>query len=144
MVFAGTASIYALNGPVNNICVGRIDEFDGTNSDVLGRSGEPLTAVPPCLDQGDCNEVDNDIIGASTVGLIYVNPQGVNAIPDPRQSAGRIREIFGRMGNNDSETVALIGGGHAFGKCHGACPLGAGPNPEEQPFNPWPGTIHVQ
>ena len=59
------------------------------------KSGEPLTAVPPCLDQGDCNE-GNDIIGASTVGLIYVNPQGVNGIPDPQQSASRIREIFGR------------------------------------------------
>ena len=138
MVFAGTASIYALGGPVNEICAGRIDDFDGSASDVLGISGQPETAVPPCLDQGDCNE-GNDIIGASTVGLIYVNPQGVNAVPDPVQSASRIREIFGRMGNNDSETVALIGGGHAFGKCHGACPLGAGPNPEEQPFNPWPG-----
>mmetsp|Transcript_14391 Transcript_14391/g.12894 ORF Transcript_14391/g.12894 Transcript_14391/m.12894 type:complete len:468 (-) Transcript_14391:263-1666(-) len=137
-VFAGTASIHALGGPVNEICAGRIDDIDGSKSNVLGFDHEPLTADPPCLDQGNCNE-ENDIIGASTVGLIYVNPEGVNGIPDPEPSAHRIREIFDRMDMNDTETVALIGGGHAFGKAHGACLLGAGPNPEEQPRNPWPG-----
>ena len=129
-VFAGTASIYALDGPVTQICAGRIDEYDGTNSNTLGEGGEPLTANPPCYDQGNCNK-DNNFAGTSSVGLIYVNPEGVNGIPDPKQSAKRIREIFGRMGNNDTETVALIGGGHAFGKSHGACPFGAGPNPEK-------------
>lgn len=139
IVLAGNVAIESGGGPILGFCGGRRDDVDGSASLPLG-PGEIQNSLMPCEENGLCEAP----LGASTIGLIYVNPAGpVNATGDPAESAHDVRRIFGNMGFNDRETVALIGGGHAFGKFHSACPDGPGPTPRQRPSDPYPGACET-
>jgi catalase-peroxidase len=114
MILAGNCALESMGFSTFGFAGGRVDvwEPDATNW------GPEETWLADERYKGD-RELDNPL-GAVQMGLIYVNPEGPNGNPDPLASARDIRETFRRMAMNDEETVALIAGGHTFGKTHGA------------------------
>ncbi len=115
MVFTGNVALESMGFKTFGFAGGRADVWE-PESDVYW--GSETTWLADNRYSGD-RQLENPL-AAVQMGLIYVNPEGPNGNPDPLASARDIRETFGRMAMNDEETVALIAGGHTFGKTHGA------------------------
>ncbi|MEU9077733.1 catalase/peroxidase HPI [Kitasatospora sp. NPDC048538] len=130
IVLAGNVALEDMGLTTFGFGGGRVDEWE-PDEDVYW--GPETTWLGDERYTGD-RELENPL-AAVQMGLIYVNPEGPNGNPDPIAAARDIRETFYRMAMNDEETVALIAGGHTFGKTHGAGPAdNVGPDPEAAPI----------
>jgi catalase-peroxidase len=131
MVLAGNVALESMGFKTFGFGGGRVDVWEPEEDIYWGPEGEWLADKRY---KGD-RELENPL-GAVQMGLIYVNPEGPNGKPDPIAAARDIRETFARMAMNDYETVALIAGGHTFGKAHGAADPKkyVGPVPEGAPI----------
>ena len=127
MILTGNCAIESMGLETFGFAGGREDVWEPAEDIYWGPEGEWLADERYSGDR----ELENPL-GAVQMGLIYVNPEGPNGNPDPLASARDIRETFGRMAMNDEETVALVAGGHTFGKAHGAADPDkyVGPEPE--------------
>ena len=126
IIFAGNCALESMGFKTFGFAFGRPDVWEADETDWGSEEG--------WLDD-QRHSSDGELqgpLGADHMGLIYVNPEGPNGNPDPMAAAKYIRQTFKRMAMNDEETVALIAGGHTFGKAHGAAPdsLHVGPEPE--------------
>jgi catalase-peroxidase len=126
MILAGNVSLESMGFKTFGFGGGRVDAWEPSEDIFWGAEGKWLA--------DERYSGDRDLqkpLAAVQMGLIYVNPEGPNGKPDPVAAARDIRETFARMAMNDEETVALIAGGHTFGKTHGAGdPTLVGPEPE--------------
>ncbi|MEU3482918.1 catalase/peroxidase HPI [Streptomyces sp. NPDC033754] len=130
MILAGNVALESMGFKTFGFAGGRADVWE-PDEDVYW--GPETTWLDDERYTGD-RELENPL-GAVQMGLIYVNPEGPNGTPDPIAAARDIRETFRRMAMNDEETVALIAGGHTFGKTHGAGPAeSVGADPEAAPL----------
>ncbi len=130
LVLAGTAALEDMGVKILGFSLGREDIFEPDEGPDWGPEEEMLTGKERYKDK----ELRKPF-AATEMGLIYVNPEGPGGNPDPVALARDIRIAFYRMGMNDEETVALIAGGHAFGKCHGAASEKyLGPDPSSSPI----------
>ncbi len=126
MILAGNVALESMGFKTFGFGGGRADTWEPQEDIYWGPEGKWLADERYSGDR----DLQNPL-GAVQMGLIYVNPEGPNGNPDPVAAARDIRETFGRMAMNDEETVALIAGGHSFGKTHGAgAASNVGPEPE--------------
>jgi len=127
MLFTGHVALEDMGLPTFGFAFGRIDIWEPEEDVYWGQEKTWLAA-----DRGGLGEKLEKPLGAVQMGLIYVNPEGPGGVPDPALAAQDIRATFGRMAMDDEETVALIAGGHTFGKGHGAADPSkyVGPEPE--------------
>ncbi len=127
LILTGNVALDSMGLKTFGFAGGRADSWEPDDSIYWGPEGEWLADERYFGDR----ELSHPL-GAVQMGLIYVNPEGPNSKPDPLASAHDIRETFKRMAMNDEETVALIAGGHTFGKTHGAADakINVGPEPE--------------
>ena len=126
MILAGNCALESMGVKTFGFAGGREDVWEPQEDVYWGSESEWLGDKRYSGDR----ELENPL-AAVQMGLIYVNPEGPNGQPSALASGRDVRETFARMGMNDEETVALIAGGHTFGKCHGAGPAShVGPEPE--------------
>ncbi|MEW6518101.1 MAG: catalase/peroxidase HPI [Thermodesulfobacteriota bacterium] len=130
MILAGNCALESMGFKTFGFGGGRVDVWE-PEQDIYWGSED--TWLGDKRYSGD-RDLENPL-AAVQMGLIYVNPEGPNGNPDPVASGRDVRETFARMAMNDEETVALVAGGHTFGKCHGAGPAShVGPEPEAAPI----------
>ncbi len=130
MILAGNVALESMGFETYGFAGGREDAFAPDESVFWGPEDEWLASQ-----RHDEEGTLEEPLAADHMGLIYVNPEGPDGEPDPLEAAKFIRQSFSRMAMNDEETVALIAGGHEFGKTHGAAPDDhLGPDPEAAPI----------
>ncbi len=135
MILAGNVALESMGFKTFGFGAGRVDIYQPEEDIYWGAETEWLaTSDKPGSRYSGNRELENPL-AAVQMGLIYVNPEGPDGNPDPVASGRDVRETFARMGMNDEETVALVAGGHTFGKAHGAGdPALVGPEPEAAPL----------
>jgi len=131
MILAGNCALESMGFETFGFAGGRVDIWEPEEDVYWGSEAEWLaTSDKPKSRYSGERDLENPL-AAVQMGLIYVNPEGPDGNPDPVASGLDVRETFARMAMNDEETVALVAGGHTFGKCHGAGdPELVGPEPE--------------
>ncbi len=135
MILAGNCAMESMGFKTFGFAGGRVDVWEPEEDVYWGSEEEWLaTSDKPKSRYSGERDLENPL-AAVQMGLIYVNPEGPDGQPIPAASAKDVRQTFARMAMNDEETVALVAGGHTFGKCHGAGPAThVGPEPEAAPI----------